>query len=251
MSSNSSVAFGSGALFATPSGVNQTPIQFGTLQDVSIDYTSTLKELVGQSQVAVAVARGVMKIMGKAKFANIDGNLMANLFFNNTTTTGQKLTSLNEAATIPTTPFIVTVANGATFDANFGVISAATGLPLTLVASAPITGQYALNAVTGAYTYAAADTGKIVLTSYAYTQSILGKKAVFANPTMGVAPTFQIDFYQQNPNVTNAQWSYRLYSCISSKLTLASKLEDFMVPEMDFQAFANTANNVHEMNTAA
>ena len=43
MSSNASFGFGAGALFATPSGVNQTPIQFGTLQDVSVDFTSSAR----------------------------------------------------------------------------------------------------------------------------------------------------------------------------------------------------------------
>ena len=37
---------------------------------------------------------------------------------------------------------------------------------------------------------------------------------------------------------------------MSSKLALASKLEDFNIPEMDFEAFANAANNIGEVNTA-
>jgi hypothetical protein len=67
---------------------------------------------------------------------------------------------------------------------------------------------------------------------------------------MGTAVTFQIDFYQKNPNIAAAQWSLRLYSCMSSKLSVASKNSDFMVPEVDFEAFANAANNIGELNTA-
>jgi len=42
----------------------------------------------------------------------------------------------------------------------------------------------------------------------------------------------------------------RLYNCVSSKLGLASKLEAFNIPEMDFEAFANSSNNLGELNTA-
>ena len=89
-----------------------------------------------------------------------------------------------------------------------------------------------------------------MLITYSYTQSVAGSKAVISNKLMGVAPTFQIDFYQTNPNVAGAQWSLRLYSCISSKLSMGSKLEDFTIPEMDFEAFANASNNIGQLNTA-
>jgi hypothetical protein len=250
MSSNTSIAFGSGVLIATPTGATPTPIPFGTVQDVSIDFSFATKELMGQYQFPVAVARGAGKVSGKAKFANIDGAVFSSLFFGVTETTGQKLWSYNEAGTIPTTPFTITVANGATFDADLGVTYASSGLYLTRVASAPATGQYSVNTATGVYTFATGDTGKAVLISYSYTQTTTGAKSVINNQVMGTAVTFQIDFYQKNPNVAGAQWSLRLYSCMSSKLSVASKNSDFTVPEMDFEAFANAANNIGEINTA-
>ena len=67
---------------------------------------------------------------------------------------------------------------------------------------------------------------------------------------MGVAPNFQIDFYQTNPSIAGAQWSLRLYNCVSTKLTIASKIQDFSIPELDFEAYANAANNIGEINTA-
>jgi len=39
MPNTTSVAFGSGVLIATPSGANATPVQFGALQDVSLDFS--------------------------------------------------------------------------------------------------------------------------------------------------------------------------------------------------------------------
>jgi hypothetical protein len=251
MSSNTSVAFGSGILIATPAGTNQTPVQFGTLQDVSVDFSFSTKNLMGQYQFPIAIGRGEAKISGKAKFANIDGAVMSSIFFGNTKTAGQKLWSYNEAATIPgVTPWQVTVANGATFDADLGVTYASSGLSLTRVATVTAVGQYSVNTTTGVYTFGTADASKAVLISYSYTQATVGSKSIIGNNLMGVAPTFQIDFYQTNPNVAGAQWALRLYSCLASKLSIASKNSDFTIPELDFEAFANAANAVGEVNTA-
>jgi hypothetical protein len=247
MSNNTSLAFGAGVLIGTPAG--GSPLQFGTLQDVSVDFSFSVKQLMGQFQFPVAAARGAGKISGKAKFANIDGPALNQIFFGNTPTTGQKLWSYNEGAAVPAaSPYTATVANAASFDQNLGVAYASSGLQLTQVASSPAQGQYSVAA--GVYTFNSADSGKAVLITYSYTQALVGSKAVINNKLMGVAPTFQIDFYQTNPNIAGAQWSLRLYSCISSKLGLASKLEDFSIPEMDFEAFANASNNLGEINTA-
>jgi hypothetical protein len=67
---------------------------------------------------------------------------------------------------------------------------------------------------------------------------------------LALRPDHQIDFNQTNPNILGAQWSLRLYSCIAGSLKIASKQDDFTIPEMAFSAFANAANNVGEINTA-
>ena len=66
------LAFGAGALWGnrtdvTGSGIG--PDQFGILQDVQIDWDWQTKELWGQFQFPVDIARGQGKITGKAKFA--------------------------------------------------------------------------------------------------------------------------------------------------------------------------------------
>ena len=70
------LSFGSGAVWGertdvTGSGIG--PRQFGVLQDIQIDFDWTDKELYGQLQFPVAIARGQGKITGKAKFAQILG----------------------------------------------------------------------------------------------------------------------------------------------------------------------------------
>ncbi len=247
MSNNTSIAFGAGVLIGTPA--NGSPIQFGTLQDASVDFSFSVKQLMGQFQFPIAAARGAGKISGKAKFANIDGPVLNTIFFGNATTVGQKLWSYNEGATLPSSsPYTASVNYATTFDQDLGVAYAANGLQLVRVTSSPSVGQYSVSG--GVYAFSSADAGKAVLITYSYTQTLAGTKAVINNKMMGVAPTFQIDFYDANPNIPGAQWSLRLYSCISTKLSLGSKLEDFTIPEIDFEAFANAANNVGEVNTA-
>lgn len=245
--------FGAGVMIATPSTANPTPVEFGVLQDVTVDFSFSAKPLVGQYQMPVAVARGAGKISGKAKFAELNGPVFSTIFFQSVTpVAGQDMWSYNEAGSIPATPgpYTVAVAQSATWATDLGVKFASTGLPLTRVAAAPAAGQYSVAA--GTYSFAAADQGKAVLISYQYTQTGAGSgsRVTITNPLLGAAPTFQIDFYQTNPNVSGAQWSFRLYACMSSKLAIATKLEDWNIPEFDFEAFANAANQIGTWNTA-
>src|SRR5436305_496406 len=64
------LAFGAGALWGNRTDVTGGgigPDQFGILQDVQIDFDWTTKELWGQFQFPVDIARGQGKISGKAK----------------------------------------------------------------------------------------------------------------------------------------------------------------------------------------
>ena len=241
--------FGSGTLWGYPVGgnlaANPTPIKFGTLQDVSLEISGSLKELYGQNQYAEAVARGKCKIAGKAKFAQIVGKHVNDLFFGQTMTSGQKLTSLDEAQSVPaSSPYTVTVTNSAQFVDDWGVRYSATGLPLVKVTSAPVQGQYSVSA--GVYTFAAADAGAAVLISYRYT-SAAGVQLNIRQQLMGFAPMFQILLNEQ---YAGKQANLLLYSCVAEKLTWATKNEDFLVPEFDFEAFANAGGQVMDLYLA-
>jgi len=119
------LAFGAGALWGNRTDVTGGgigPDQFGILQDVQIDFDWTTKELWGQFQFPVDIARGQGKIAGKAKFARIFGAIFGDLFFGQTPAAGQLTVAENEAATVPaTTPFTIAVANAASFADDLGV----------------------------------------------------------------------------------------------------------------------------------
>jgi len=125
------LSFGSGAAWGertdvTGSGIG--PRQFGVLQDIQIDFDWSDKELYGQLQFPVAIARGQGKITGKAKFAQILGLLYSDIFFGVTPATGQFAVSQLEAAAVPaTTPYTVTPANAASYNDDLGVSYAISG----------------------------------------------------------------------------------------------------------------------------
>jgi hypothetical protein len=136
-------SFGSGVLLGTRTDVaNSTPVNFGLVQEVTINESATIKELTGQFQRPVAIARGTIKTTGKAKVARISGMAFANLFYGVIPTAGQVATSFAEADTVAaTTPFIVTVANSATFAADAGVLYATTGCRSQMSPRAPQQGN--------------------------------------------------------------------------------------------------------------
>lgn len=242
-----SVNFGTGTLIAIPNAgdlaVNPTPMKFGTLQDVSIDFSGDVKELFGQYQFAVDTARGKIKIAWKAKYAQLVGKQVNDLFFSETLASPMQSFSIDEAGTIPTTPFQVTVVQSATFQTDGGVYFVTTGLPLTKVASGPTTGQYSVAA--GVYTFAAADTGKAVLINYTFTAAgTTGTGFTINNHAMGYGPVFQILFTSQ---YKGKQLNLQLNACRSTKLMFATKQDDYTIPEFDGASFADASNVVGKM----
>ena len=245
------LAFGAGALWgnrtdATGSGIG--PDQFGILQDVQIDWDWQTKELWGQFQFPVDIARGQGKISGKAKFARIFGAIYGDLFFGQIPATGQLTVSENEAATVPAiTPYTVTVANAASYFDDLGVYyatGAAAGNRFTRVTTASAAGQYSVNLSTGIYTFAAADAGASLLISYLYTASS-GKKLVLTNQLMGSTPTFKATFYTtKTVQGTPAGITLVLNACTAMKLTIPTTTDGYTIEEFDFSAFADAAGNI-------
>jgi len=233
-------AFGGGALYAVRTDIaNATPTRFGALQDVQLDFSGDLKELYGQGQFALALARGKAKIEGKAKFAQINGAIFNNLFFGQTLATGQSLVAQNEPALVPAaSPYQAAAQNAAAFALDLGVFYAQTGAPLTKVASSPAQGEYAVAG--GLYSFAAADEGAALLLNYQYSAST-GTRIALGNPPMGLTPTFQAVFAEQ---YGGKQLTLQLNACVASKLSFPTKQDDWSISELDFQAQTDPAGNV-------
>ncbi len=246
--------FGSGVLWGTPLSdaagaaiAAPTPMIFGTLQDTDLDAKFELKELHGQNQFAVAVGRGKGQISGKSKFASIFGRFLETIIFGTTGSAG--LTSAvydTVGASIPSTPFTVTptVPASGTWAADLGVIDGTTGRAMVRVTSAPAAGQYSVAA--GVYTFAAADTGKLVYINYRYTAtSTVARNVPITNLPMGYAPTFRVDFYGPYQGQASV---LTLNRCIADGFKMTSKNDDFSIPEVGFRAFADAAGVIGQMS---
>jgi len=239
--------FGPGILYVTRTDIaNATPVNIGYINEFSTDMTFSTKELYGQNQLPLLVARGTAKLTGKMKAATMSGVALNNVMLGDTVTNGTQYDLAASPATpIPTTPYQITptVPSSGTWNSDLGVINAATGEPLTLVASSPAAGQYSVSA--GVYTFASADHGSgisvIINFSYSFTSGATGLNIAINNQLIGYTPTFQLDY---KTALYGATYYLRIYQAICNKWTMGHKLEDFAMPEFDFSFFANAQQQI-------
>ncbi len=241
--------FGTGQLYATPVG-GGNPLRLGALQDVSVEFSGDVKQLFGQYQFPLDVARGKTKIEGKIGTANIDIAAFNSLFFGGTVTANsEKKQATNESGTIPATPFEITVANGATFYIDLGVYNVTNSLQMKQVASSPAAGEYSVNSTTGVYTFNTADTGDSVLINYLYTAATSGAGTLeITNQLMGSTPKLQLVGSQV---YNGKQFTLMLYSITADKLSLPFKQDDYTISEVSYQAQANDANAIGFISTTS
>ena len=240
--------FGPGILWVTRTDIaNATPTNIGYVNEFTTDFTFEVKDLFGQNQYALLVARGTAKSTGKIKAATLSGQALNTVLLGGVWTAGTQYDATTTAATpIPTTPFQITptVPNSGTYNADLGVLNAATFEPLTLVTGTPAAGQYAHAA--GVYTFSSADnvSGISVVISYAYTftgAAATGMNQTIVNNPIGTTPTFQLDY---KSTLYGATYYLRIFNAVGSKVAFGHKITDFMMPEYDFSFFANPQQNV-------
>lgn len=246
--------FGSGAIYATPlvdaygnAITVPTPVKFLACQDIACDLSFDTKMLYGGLQMPLAVARGKGKIAVKAHFGQVNGTIFNNAFFGQTLSVGQEAYYQDiTGAAIPATPFQITpvIPNSGVWAADMGVRNAS-GIPMTRVASAPITGQYSVTL--GAYTFAAADTLLTVYIDYRYTIAGSGKKIAVVNQQLGSTPSVSLDIVVP---YSGKMLTARFPNAVAGKMNMATKLDDFTIPEIDFDCFVDSSNNVGTLSFA-
>jgi hypothetical protein len=243
MSDVQQYSFGSGVLFGRSSNANPTPVRFGALQEVAIDFAFTAKPLYGQFQFPIAVGRGTAKVTGKAKWANFSAQAYNDLFFGNASLpSGENTVAVVGEAKTVTANIVTATHNGAgNFVADMGVVSVIGGAIFQRVSANAVGQQYVCNETTGVYTFNSTQNAVAVLISYTWNNTANGSSILIGNPLLGTAPTFMAVF----TNTFNGQQqTLTLNSCMSNKLSLATKLDDWTIPEFDFDIFADGNNNV-------
>lgn len=233
--------FGAGVLYGRSlTNTPATPVRFGALQDVSVDFAFTSKPLFSSYQFPIAIGRGTAKVTGKANYAQFNAQAFNDLFFGlSNPATGETKTAVGEAQTV--TANIVTATNNTTYLQDLGVVKSSDGTPYIRVTATPVGQQYSCNETTGVYTFNSTQSAVAVLVSYNYTDAANGKKITMTNQLLGNAPQFIAVF----TNTFNGkQLTLTLNACMSNKLTLATKLEDFTIPSFDFEAFCDATNTL-------
>ena len=236
------VNFGVG--FLTVIAGNQ-PIPIGVLQDVSVDVSYTLKELIGQSQFALDIAKGEGKITGKATFKTVNSLLLQQIMSGATVAAGNIQGAYLEGPSTPTANTITAV-HGATFKQDLGVWDTTAQKWLTWVASGPTTGQYSVVTTTGVYTFAAADSAHLFALNYSYSVAATGVTLTLNNQLMGANTYFQLALFENySSSPIGGTTGKFMPNVVISKMTMGFKNQDYTGVEIDFQAIQNLAGQVY------
>ena len=239
------IIFGPGVITITPSNVvNPTPVNVGLAQEISYDETGSMKSLYGQNRRALAIGAGTIKATGKIKAARFSSSAMAALLLGVTPTAGQTTTAIAEAHTPASSTF--TISNTTGF-VDQGVVYASSLAPLTRVASAPAVGQYTVTSG-GVYTFNASDTVGMLAT-YTYTVAGSGYSVPIGNPMLGPVISFGINIATVDPT-NNKTATWQIFNAVISKFSIGTKLEDFAMPEYDFECYASASGAFGQWNYA-
>jgi hypothetical protein len=242
--------FGIGALWGQRSDKPGVGVdQFAVLQDNSIDFTFEVKELYSQLGYPIDIARGKGKVTGKAKTARVFANLYANIFFGEVATSGESNVSEFEVHTLASAS--VTANNASTYVQDLGVFyNGGANLRFTYVTGSPTALGTYTTASGGVYSFSTGDIGAAVNISYIYTDTG-GKTITINNNFMGYTPTFIGTFYQsRGTQGSSGQLTLRLNECVSSHLTIPTRIDDYAIQDFDFQAFSGGNNVVGTISTS-
>lgn len=235
--------FAMGMVYAVPQGANPTPIPFALIKSADVEVNQSKIPVRGAYKGPVDVGDGDLDVKVKIDFMEVRASLIAAVSTGATTVTGSKLLSPGESFTVPTTPFQVTVAQGATFSENAGVWDVTAGKWLDVVPSAPATGQYSFSGA-GLYTFAAADVAHAVVIYYVYTSASVGKTVTFLNQIQGPSTYFLVrvyNIYTTGGVVKPLGWE--LPQVHFSKLSMAMKVGDWTATNVEGIASADVGQN--------
>ena len=240
-------AFGPGIVIVTRTDVSPSPaVNIGYAQELTLDFAGSTKQLFGQNQFPLVAARSTIKVSGKIKSAVLSGIAANNVFFGGAFASSGFSWTIGEQGTVAGASDQYQTSGHSTFDADLGVNYAGSGLPLQRVGSITKQGQY--SEASGIYTFHASNSGTSISVTYTTTAMAAGAQSLtVANQPIGFTPTFQLDYYTNLNQPAAEPFALRLFSCVASKLSMPFKLEDFMMPEFDFDVFANASGNIFEL----
>jgi len=251
-----SIMFGSGTMWwyqtTGPDGsLLNTPIAqtFGLLQDVTIDCSFDAKMMYGGLQNAIDIGRGKGKLTGKAKFAQLNANIFSALFFGQSAIDGllNDYNDLSVGTAIPSSPYQITVSppSSGMYMKDLGVRYVASGVALMRTGGTPGPSQYSVDEGTGTYTFNTGAVGLKINIDYQY--SLPGGKTIpLTNQLMGYTPQFGVDL---TLSYLGKITTLCFMNCQSSKLSLASKLDDYTLIDFEFDILPTSTGVLYSISS--
>jgi hypothetical protein len=225
------------ARFKDTDGILQSR-KLPTLQEASVKFDGTIKEMFGANAYSEDSAGGSRKITGSFKVGQIRAGALSDLFFAATPSTGS-IIMVDGEAIAALTPVSNATDVGHTNITDMGLISGVNGSVYKRVASAPAAGQYSVVESTGIYTTAAGDANAAtVRPSYRYTNSSVGKTYEMGNPLLGTIADMEVMLWK--PRFTK-NMGILLYHAVVTSLDLPAKREEYTEATMNFSCFVDPA----------
>jgi hypothetical protein len=239
MAYHKSIAGIGGRIYLVPSGANPDKVQLAVVKSWNFDLTQEEIELRGSGLDSLENLPVKRTVKGKLSLSDFSTNLISAVTSGTTITAGS-VVGLVQSASVPTTPFQVTVTQSATFLQDLGVIDLTAGKEMTEGATATGTGVYSVAA--GVYTFNTADTGHAVKISYRHTAAASGKTLEVAAAEGGTAATrYELHVYGSAGGKSYGFW----FPAVSiPNLSLSMSPDSYSDVSVDFSAFLSSTDKL-------
>lgn len=235
---------GAGWVSLIPNGVtNPTPIHVALVSGSTFDLKEEYADLRGEGPDILDRFRTARTLSGKLTISEFSVGLLGAATGGVTVSAGTKL-GASHSAVIPTTPFQITVTNGATFADDMGVINLTDGKQMTRGATASATNVYSVNTTTGVYTFNTADAGDSVLIMYRYTAASQDQTAAVAAVTNDTGAKYAIHCYATK---AGKSWGFYVPSASIPGLSASFKRDGWSEVSLDWTAMLSSTNELFYM----
>jgi hypothetical protein len=207
-----------------------------TLQEASVKFEGTIKEMFGANVYSEDAAGGSRKITGSFKVGQIRAGALSDLFFSATAATGHPV--VVDGDSIPAlTPVADVTDVSHTNITDMGLVSGVDGSVFKRVATVANDGEYSVDESAGTYTTNSGDAAAAtVRPSYRYTVAGTGRTYEMGNPLLGTIADFEVTLWK--PRFTK-NLGIILYHAVATSLDLPAKREEYTEATINWSAFVD------------
>jgi hypothetical protein len=185
---------GVGWVSLVPSGTYPDPVHLAEIEALDFNINEEDSDLEDSNGDIIDSFTSKRSFEGTVTLKDLSGSLIAAATRGVTVAAGTKQ-GYAQTGVIPTTPFQITVTEGATFADDLGVIDLTSGKAMIAAATSTGTNVYAVSAA-GVYTFNTADAGHTVLINSRSTKSAIGNTASIASVTASTTTYYGLHCYQ-------------------------------------------------------